>query len=107
LDEAAIRENKKWIRILAIGFVSLLLCCGFLLINNSYYNNCQCKVQLDMINERMQAHNLQVDNAIHLLEYQILQTKEMMNINIKNLEIGMDLLPVSKTKYTIKYKANL
>lgn len=35
-------------------------------------------MQLDMINERMQAHNLQVDNAIHLLEYQIQQTKEMM-----------------------------
>jgi hypothetical protein len=62
-------------------------------------------VQLDMINKWMQAHNLLVDTAIHLLEYQILQTKEMMNINIKNLEIGMDSL--SKTKYTIKYRANL
>lgn len=103
--EAAIRENKKCIGILSIGFVSLLLFCGFLIINNSYYNNCQCQVQLEMINERMQAHNIHVDDAIHLLEYQIQQTKEIMNNNIKNLETGIDLL--AKTKYNIKYKANL
>ncbi|GET51379.1 uncharacterized protein OCT59_025784 [Rhizophagus irregularis] len=70
--EAAIREIKKYIHLLAIGFIMILLVfCGFLLINNSYDNNCQCQVQLDMINERMQAHNLHVDDAIHLLEYQI------------------------------------
>jgi hypothetical protein len=103
--EAAVRENKKWFRILAVGIFSLLLCCGFLLINNSYNNNCQCKVGLDMINERMKAHNFHVDSAIYLLEYQIQQTKEMMNMYIKNLETGINLLP--KTKYTIKYKANL
>jgi hypothetical protein len=79
-----------------------LLFCGFLLINNSYDNNCQCQVQLDM--DKWTDASSQY-SAIYLLEYQILQTKEFMNIDIKNLETGMDLL--SQTKYTIKYKANL
>ncbi|CAG8712182.1 11698_t:CDS:2 [Rhizophagus irregularis] len=38
--EAAIREIKKYIHLLAIGFIMILLVfCGFLLINNSYDNN--------------------------------------------------------------------
>lgn len=86
--EAAMRENKKYIYLLAFGFIIIFLFCVFLLIKNSE-NNCQCQAQLDMINERMQAHNLHVDNAIHLLEYQIQQMKKMLNINIKNLETGI------------------
>lgn len=83
-----------YIHLLAIGFTNLLLFYRFLLINNSYDNNYQCQVQLDMINKQMQAHNLYVNNAIHLLEYQ-----KIININIKNLETEMDLL--FKTKYII------
>jgi hypothetical protein len=100
--DAATHETKKCKCLLAFLFIILFLVVGFLLVNN---NNCQCQLQLDMINERMEAHNLHVDNAIHLLEYQIKQLKEMLNINIKNLETEMYLL--AKTKYTIKYNAYL
>lgn len=94
-------ENKKCIWLLMFAFISLLFV--FFILLNHY--NCHYQVEIDLINERMQAHNLHVDNAIHLLEYQIQQINQIANAYINNLEIGIDLL--ANTKYTTKYNANL